>query len=106
MARYQHYADCINCGLCYSACPQFGLNPEFLGPAALTLAHRYNLDSRDQGKQQRMPVLNQDNGVWGCTFVGFCSDVCPQKLDPAAAVNQGKVASATDMLTHKFQRER
>ncbi len=106
MARYRHYADCINCGLCYAACPQFGLNPEFLGPAALTLAHRYNLDSRDEGKQQRMPMLNQDNGVWGCTFVGFCSDVCPQKLDPAAAVNQGKVASAIDFVTHRFQRER
>jgi fumarate reductase iron-sulfur subunit len=92
--------------LCYAACPQFGLNPEFLGPAALTLAHRYNLDSRDQGKAQRMPLLNQENGVWGCTFVGYCSDVCPQKLDPAAAVNQGKVASATDFFTHRFQRER
>jgi len=106
MARYQAFADCINCGLCYAACPQFGLNPEFIGPAALTLAHRYNLDSRDQGKQQRIPVLNQDNGVWGCTFVGFCSDVCPQKLDPAAAVNQGKIASTIDFVTHKFQRER
>lgn len=48
LARYRQFANCINCGLCYSACPQFGLNPEFLGPAALTLAHRYNLDSRDQ----------------------------------------------------------
>ncbi|GAM78246.1 succinate dehydrogenase iron-sulfur protein [Vibrio ishigakensis] len=42
MARYKQFAACINCGLCYAACPQFGLNPEFIGPAALTLAHRYN----------------------------------------------------------------
>lgn len=105
LARYQTFADCINCGLCYAACPQFGLNPEFLGPAALTLAQRYNLDSRDQGQHERMPQLNDDNGVWGCTFVGFCSDVCPQQLDPAAAVNQGKVASATDFVTHRFQRK-
>lgn len=50
---------CINCGLCYAACPQFGLNPEFLGPAAITMAHRYNLDNRDHGKAQRMPLLNE-----------------------------------------------
>lgn len=31
MEKYQQFSDCINCGLCYSACPQFGLNPEFLG---------------------------------------------------------------------------
>ena len=33
---------CINCMLCYAACPQYGLNPDFLGPGALALLHRYN----------------------------------------------------------------
>jgi fumarate reductase iron-sulfur subunit len=101
--KYKQFSNCINCGLCYSACPQFGLNPEFAGPAALTLAQRYNLDSRDQGKAQRMPQLNSNNGVWGCTFVGFCSDVCPKQLDPAAAINQGKVESAKDLIINMFK---
>lgn len=103
MEKYKQFAGCINCGLCYSACPQFGLNPDFLGPAALTLAHRYNLDSRDQGKQQRMAQMNRKEGVWSCTFVGFCSEVCPTRVDPAAAVNQGKVESAKDMLIGIFK---
>lgn len=96
--KYQQFAGCINCGLCYAACPQFGLNPEFYGPAAITLAHRYNLDSRDQGKAARMPMLNAEEGPWSCTFVGYCSEVCPKNVDPAAAVNQSKVSSATDLL--------
>lgn len=103
LEKYRKFSSCINCGLCYAACPQFGLNPEFIGPAAITLAQRYNLDSRDQGKAARMPQLNGNNGVWACTFVGFCSDVCPKHLDPAAAVNQGKVASATDMIISIFK---
>lgn len=103
LARYQQFANCINCGLCYAACPQFGLNPEFVGPAALALAHRYNLDSRDHGKHERMQVLNTHDGVWSCTFVGFCSDVCPKGVDPAAAVNQGKVESAKSMLIQLFK---
>ncbi|BCB71664.1 fumarate reductase iron-sulfur subunit [Vreelandella aquamarina] len=103
LARYRQFANCINCGLCYSACPQFGLNPEFLGPAALTLAHRYNLDSRDQGKRQRMAQLNRHDGVWSCTFVGFCSQVCPKHVDPAAAVNQGKVEAAKHTLIALFK---
>lgn len=98
MDKYQQFSNCINCGLCYSACPQFGLNPEFIGPAALTLAHRYNLDSRDQGQAERMPMINSDEGAWSCTFVGYCSEVCPKQVDPAAAVNQSKVTSATDLL--------
>ena len=92
------FRSCINCGLCYAACPQFGLNPEFIGPAAITMAHRYNLDNRDHGKQSRMPILNGKNGVWSCTFVGYCSEVCPKHVDPAAAINQGKVESAKDYV--------
>ena len=42
---------CINCMLCYAVCPVYGLEPEFVGPAAIALAQRYNLDSRDQGRQ-------------------------------------------------------
>ena len=96
LSRYQHFSQCINCGLCYAACPQFGRNPEFLGPAALALAARYNADSRDQGSSERLPFLNAEEGVWSCTFVGYCSEVCPKAVDPAAAINQGKVTSTLD----------
>lgn len=103
LVKYQQFSMCINCGLCYSACPQFGLNPEFIGPAAITLAMRYNLDSRDKGQAKRMPVLNMEEGVWRCTFVGYCSTVCPKHVDPAAAIQLGKVESAKDMLIAKFK---
>src|SRR4026209_2479816 len=51
---YKQFSMCINCMLCYSACPIYGLDPKFVGPAALALAQRYNLDSRDQGGAERM----------------------------------------------------
>ena len=51
--EYKQFSMCINCMLCYSACPVYGLDPEFIGPAAIALAQRYNLDSRDQGARQR-----------------------------------------------------
>ena len=98
MARYHKYSNCINCGLCYAACPQFGLNPEFIGPAAVTLAHRYNRDSRDKGASERMPALGSTAGVWNCTFVGMCSEVCPKQVDPAAAIQQCKADSALDFV--------
>ncbi|MGP1956323.1 MAG: succinate dehydrogenase/fumarate reductase iron-sulfur subunit [Arsenophonus sp. NC-PE1-MAG3] len=98
MAKYYQFSGCINCGLCYAACPKFGLNPEFIGPAAITLAERYNLDNRDKGKKKRMPLLNSVNGVWNCTFIGYCSEVCPKHVNPSAAIQQGKVASAKDFF--------
>lgn len=96
LERFRQYSMCINCLLCYSACPQYALNPDFTGPAALTLLHRYNADSRDGGQKERMDVASEEEGVWGCTFVGYCSEVCPKDVDPAAAIQQTKVTSATD----------
>jgi fumarate reductase iron-sulfur subunit len=76
--------------LCYAACPVYGLEPKFLGPAAIALGYRYNMDSRDQGKDQREIIGNHD-GIWDCTFVGECSVVCPKHVDPAAAIQRSKV---------------
>src|SRR5258706_2714620 len=93
---YKQYSMCINCMLCYSACPVYGLEPGFTGPAAIALAQRYNMDNRDEGQQQRMELLSTDEGIWQCTFVGECSEVCPKKVDPAGAIQRYKVAGATD----------
>src|ERR1700694_5304410 len=61
---FKQFSMCINCLLCYAACPVYGLAPAFIGPAAIALAHRYNMDSRDEGYRFREPVLNDSVGVW------------------------------------------
>ena len=50
LKSYKQFTLCINCMLCYAACPEYGLIPKFIGPAAISLAHRYNQDSRDGGR--------------------------------------------------------
>jgi fumarate reductase iron-sulfur subunit len=96
LRQFESYSHCINCMLCYAACPQFGLDPGFTGPGVLALLHRWNADSRDAGRAERMAVLNAEEGVWSCTAVGYCSEVCPKHVDPANAVNQNKITSAVD----------
>ena len=99
LANYKQFSMCINCLLCYAACPIYGLEPSFVGPAAIALAQRYNLDSRDQGQEQRRDVIFRHEGIWECTFVGECSEVCPKDVDPAGAIQQAKVAGALDLVT-------
>jgi fumarate reductase iron-sulfur subunit len=93
---YRQFSMCINCMLCYSACPVYALEPRFIGPAALALAARYNLDSRDQGRQARREVVAGPDGVWECTLVGECTTVCPKHVDPAGAIQRLKLQSALD----------
>ncbi len=96
LETYKQFSMCINCMLCYAACPVYGLDPLFSGPAAIALAQRYNLDSRDQGSRERMEILSQHEGIWACTFVGECTEVCPKHVDPAGAIQQYKLSAAKD----------
>jgi fumarate reductase iron-sulfur subunit len=96
--EYKQFSMCINCMLCYAACPIYGLDPQFIGPAAIALAQRYNLDSRDEGAAERMAVLSEHEGIWGCTFVGECTKVCPKHVDPAGAIQRYKLTAALDSL--------
>ena len=100
--EYKPYSMCINCLLCYAACPVYGLDPQFIGPAAIALAQRYNLDSRDQGAGERLEALSTHEGVWGCTFVGECTKVCPKGVDPAGAIQRYKVKAALEWLKAFF----
>ena len=96
LEAYKQFTMCINCLLCYAACPVYGLDNLFAGPAAIALAQRYNLDSRDQGADERREILSEHEGMWGCTFVGECTEVCPKHVDPAGAIQQYKVDAAMD----------
>jgi fumarate reductase iron-sulfur subunit len=96
LENYKQFSMCINCLLCYAACPVYGLDNLFAGPAAIALAQRYNLDSRDEGSRERMEILSDHEGMWGCTFVGECTEVCPKHVDPAGAIQQYKVDAAID----------
>ncbi len=95
---YRQFSMCINCMLCYAACPIYGLDPDFIGPAAIALAERYDLDSRDRGARERLDVLIEQEGVWGCTFVGECTTVCPKHVDPAGAIQRYKLKAAKESV--------
>jgi len=96
LKRFKQFTMCINCMLCYAACPEYALIPSYIGPAAIALAHRYNQDSRDGGRERRQDEIAATEGAWECSFVGACSEVCPEHVDPAAAIQQVKIKSTID----------
>ena len=96
LERFKPYSMCINCMLCYAACPVYALDSTFIGPAAIALGQRYNMDSRDHGRNARQELIASNEGIWECTFVGECSAVCPKDVDPAAAIQRAKVSSTID----------
>ncbi|MCR9097667.1 MAG: succinate dehydrogenase iron-sulfur subunit [bacterium] len=96
LGRFKQFSMCINCMLCYAACPVVANEPEFLGPAAIALGHRYNLDTRDEGTEERHEIFRGEGTVFSCSYANECSEVCPKGVDPAAAVNQAKFGAVID----------
>ena len=78
-------SNCILCNSCYSSCPVYELNKEFLGPFALTRAIRYVNDKKLVNKATILDSI-QTNGIWDCTLCSACTLVCPQNIDPKAAI--------------------
>jgi len=88
--RYDDTTKCILCGACTTSCPSFWANKEYVGPAAIVQAHRFLLDSRDQGADERLPVLNDTSGVWRCRTIFNCTEACPRGINVTKAIGQVK----------------
>jgi succinate dehydrogenase / fumarate reductase iron-sulfur subunit len=86
LEKFLQFSYCIKCGLCNSACPTMATDTSFLGPQALAQAFRYTADNRDQGKDERLKIVDDSHGIWRCHFAGSCSHVCPKGVDPAMAI--------------------
>ena len=89
-ARIDDTTKCILCGACTSSCPSFWGNPEYVGPAAIVQAHRFIFDSRDQGANERLEILNDRNGVWRCRTIFNCVGACPREIDVTRAIGEVK----------------
>lgn len=82
--------NCILCASCYSACPILEENTNFLGPAAIAQAFRFNADSRDRGLEERLIVLDTPDGVWPCENHFKCTKCCPRSILLTKRINQTK----------------
>jgi succinate dehydrogenase / fumarate reductase, iron-sulfur subunit len=79
------FENCIECGLCVSACPAMA-NPRFMGPAALAAAERLMEEPRGADLTQLLQRVDGTTGVWSCRSSYQCSAVCPTGADPAGAI--------------------
>jgi succinate dehydrogenase / fumarate reductase, iron-sulfur subunit len=85
--RY-HLSECMSCGCCLEACPQFNVEPdakkwdsEFIGAHAISQARLFNMHAT--GKQlegERLEVLAGPGGINDCGNAQNCVKVCPKKI--------------------------
>ncbi|MBA3267535.1 MAG: succinate dehydrogenase iron-sulfur subunit [Acidimicrobiia bacterium] len=89
-ARFDDTTKCILCAACTTSCPVFWGNESYVGPAAIVNAHRFVYDSRDQAGSERLEILDDRSGTWGCRTAFNCTDACPRGIKVTAAIEEVK----------------
>jgi succinate dehydrogenase / fumarate reductase iron-sulfur subunit len=91
-ARFDDTTKCILCAACTTSCPVSWNDQQYVGPAAIVNAHRFIFDSRDEGADERLEILNTNEGVWRCRTTFNCSEACPRGIQVTKAIQEVKRA--------------
>lgn len=75
----ERLADCIECGLCVSACPVASTDVDYAGPASLA-GLQQSLAASINGADSSL--ADHQEGVWRCHSAYECTAVCPSHVEP------------------------
>jgi succinate dehydrogenase iron-sulfur subunit len=88
---------CIQCGACVSDCLSMEVDPDFIGPAALSKAYRFVGDPRDDQQFERLNDLAQDpHGIFDCTHCFNCVQACPKDVNPMGQIMRLRRIATSD----------
>lgn len=104
--RYK-LSECMSCGCCLDACPQYTLEPDekdwdhhFVGAAIISQVRYFNMHAT--GKElakQRLDVMSGPGGVSDCGNAQNCVRVCPKEIPLTESI--GAVGGQTTL--HKIK---
>jgi succinate dehydrogenase/fumarate reductase iron-sulfur protein len=95
--------DCITCGLCYQSCDAVAIRGnDFIGPAALSRAYNLIADERDGAREERLDLVTEEDGAFGCHTFGACVEVCPKGIKPMVTIQKIKMKKVKKSLGLKW----
>jgi succinate dehydrogenase / fumarate reductase, iron-sulfur subunit len=83
---FTRYEDCIECGLCLSACPVSATSDDYVGPAALAAAQRLIEEPRGVDAAGILEWADDPVGAWRCHAAFECTEACPSNVHPAERI--------------------
>lgn len=101
LSRFNRFENCIECGICMSACPTMAVDDKFLGPAGLAAIYRACQETSDpQEAAHLLALADGEHGVWRCHSAFECTEACPQAVDPAGKI----MALRRELTANRFKK--
>ena len=83
------YSRCMSCGCCMAACPQFGPDSAFVGPAVLAQVRLMNANPIGRhDRAERLHAIMAEGGLSDCGNAQNCVRVCPKELPLTTAIGE------------------
>ncbi len=83
------YSRCMSCGVCLSACPQFGSHSDFIGAAPLAQVRLMNAHPTGRyDKTERLHAIMGAGGLSDCGNAQNCVRVCPKGIPLTTAIGE------------------
>jgi len=93
------FSQCMTCGCCTEACPQFNERSDFIGPAVIGQVRLFN--AHPGGKlnaAERLHALMGRGGIAACGNAQNCVEVCPKNIPLTDAIGQVGRQATIQML--------
>ncbi len=102
MPEYQRLVDCIECGMCISACPISLTDNDYLGPVILAAAQHTGLKNLSE---DMLEEVDSRCGLWRCHSAYECSSVCPSNVEPGWRIMKLRQNMIVFRIKNLFSRE-
>ena len=100
VAELERFEDCIECGICLSACPIAASDDAYAGPGVLGAAWRLVEEPRGADPDGALALVDGDQGAWRCHLAFECSAACPTDAVPAEHIMHLR----HDLIRHRLRR--
>ncbi len=87
--QHVHYqiSECMTCGCCMEACPQFLLDNDFIGAALIGQVRLFNEHATGKAlKSNRLEILMESGGIDDCGNAQNCVQACPKNIPLTEAI--------------------
>ncbi len=98
-------SECMTCGCCVEACPQFGPHSDFIGPAAISQVVYFNTNPvGEYNAAERLEAIMGPGGISDCGNSQNCVKVCPKEIPLTDSIAKASRAATVHAFKRLFNR--
>ena len=104
-AKRYTLSECMTCGCCLEACPQYTLNNSFLGAATFSQVQLFNLHPTGaMEKEERLETVMGKGGIADCGNAQACVEACPKNIPLTDSIAEIGRETSLQLLKNLFMK--